>query len=210
MLSKDWYIDFVNDFVDNGYEITVTGGNLKASNKVDFDIVDVNLLLREMIGRIGDEYKILNLKTYFNVATGNSNFELDVCEYLSEYFYVNRGKEKVKILFNSSELRYDNYRIAIMFNGFTENGKKVIFGLFRDFKRVDSSSVYSWNGSSNSRILTDLDFFLNNRGSGISIDHDQLEKAIGLINKKNCKTDFDLYEFDILDLVKTKLLENNQ
>ena len=199
MLSKDWYIDFVNDFVDNGYEITVTGGNLKASNKVDFDIVEVNLLLREMIGKIGDEYKILNLKTYFNVATGNSNFELDVCEYLSDYFYVNKGKEKVKILFNSSELRYDNYRIAMVFNGFTENGKKVIFGLFRDFKRVD-----------NERILTDLDFFLNNRGSGISIDHDQLEKAIGLINKKNCKTDFDIYEFDILDLVKTKLLENNQ
>jgi hypothetical protein len=199
MLSKDWYIDFVNDFVDNGYEITVTGGNLKASNKVDFDIVEVNLLLREMIGKIGDEYKILNLKTYFNVATGNSNFELDVCEYLNDYFYVNKGKEKVKILFNSSELRYDNYRIAMVFNGFTENGKKVIFGLFRDFKRVD-----------NERILSDLDFFLNNRGSGISIDHDQLEKAIGLINKKNCKTDFDLYEFDILDLVKTKLLENNQ
>ena len=199
MLSKDWYIDFVNDFVDNGYEITVTGGNLKASNKVDFDIVEVNLLLREMIGKIGDEYKILNLKTYFNVATGNSNFELDVCEYLSDYFYVNKGKEKVKILFNSSELRYDNYRIAIVFNGFTENGKKVSFGLFRDFKRVD-----------NERILSDLDFFLNNRGSGISIDHDQLEKAIGLINKKNCKTDFDIYEFDILDLVKTKLLENNQ
>ena len=199
MLSKDWYIDFVNDFVDNGYEITVTGGNLKASNKVDFDIVEVNLLLREMIGRIGDEYKILNLKTYFNVATGNSNFELDVCEYLSDYFYVNRGKEKIKILFNSSELRYDNYRVGIGFNGFMESGKKVIFGLFRDFKWVD-----------NERILTDLDFFLNNRGSGISIDHDQLEKAIGLINKKNCKTDFDLYEFDILDLVKTKLLENNQ
>lgn len=199
MLSKDWYIDFVNDFVDNGYEITVTGGNLKASNKVDFDIVEVNLLLREMIGKIGDEYKILNLKTYFNVATGNSNFELDVCEYLSDYFYVNKGKEKVKILFSSSELRYDNYRIAMVFNGFMENGKKVIFGLFRDFKRVE-----------NERVLTDLDFFLNNRGSGISIDHDQLEKAIGLINKKNCKTDFDLYEFDILDLVKTKLLENNQ
>lgn len=199
MLSKDWYIDFVNDFVDNGYEITVTGGNLKASNKVDFDIVEVNLLLREMIGRIGDEYKILNLKTYFNVATGNSNFELDVCEYLSDYFYVNRGKEKIKILFNSSELRYDNYRVGIGFNGFMESGKKVIFGLFRDFKWVD-----------NERILTDLDFFLNNRGSGISIDHDQLEKAIGLINKKNCKTDFDLYEFDILDLVKTKLLNNNQ
>ena len=199
MLSKDWYIDFVNDFVDNGYEITVTGGNLKASNKVDFDIVEVNLLLREMIGKIGDEYKILNLKTYFNVATGNSNFELDVCEYLSDYFYVNRGKEKIKILFNSSELRYDNYRVGIGFNGFMESGKKVIFGLFRDFKWVD-----------NERILTDLDFFLNNRGSGISIDHDQLEKAIGLINKKNCKTDFDLYEFDILDLVKTKLLNNNQ
>ena len=199
MLVKDWYIDFVNDFIDNGYEITVTGGNLKASNKVDFDIVEVNLLLREMIGKIGDEYKILNLKTYFNVATGNSNFELDVCEYLSDYFYVNRGKEKLKILFNSSELRYDNYRVGIEFNGFMESGKKVIFGLFRDFKWVD-----------NERILTDLDFFLNNRGSGISIDHDQLEKAIGLINKKNCKTDFDLYEFDILDLVKTKLLENNQ
>ena len=199
MLVKDWYIDFVNDFIDNGYEITVEGGNLKASNKGDFDIVDVNLLLREMIGKIGDEYKILNLKTYFNVATGNSNFELDVCEYLSDYFYVNRGKEKLKILFNSSELRYDNYRVGIEFNGFMESGKKVIFGLFRDFKWVD-----------NERILTDLDFFLNNRGSGISIDHDQLEKAIGLINQKNCKTDFDLYEFDILDLVKTKLLENNQ
>lgn len=113
MLVKDWYIDFVNDFVDSGYEITVEGGNLKASNKGDFDIVDVNLLLREMIGRIGDEYKILNLKTYFNVATGNSNFELDVCEYLSDYFYVNRGKEKVKILFNSSELRYEDRKSVV-------------------------------------------------------------------------------------------------
>lgn len=199
MLVKDWYIDFVNDFVDSGYEITVEGGNLKASNKGDFDIVDVNLLLREMIGRIGDEYKILNLKTYFNVATGNSNFELDVCEYLSEYFYVNSGKEKVKILFNSSELIYDNYRVGIEFNGFMESGKKVRFGGFRDFKRINDE-----------RILTDFGCYLNNKGIGISIDHDQLEKAIGLINQKNCKTDFDLYEFDILYLVKTKLLENNQ
>ena len=195
MLSKDWYEDFIYNFSDIGYEITVDGGNLKAKYKGDFDIIEVNMFLREMLGRISDEYKILNLKTYFNVATGNSNFELDVCEYLSDYFYINRGKEKLKILFNSSELRYDNYRIAIVFNGFTENGKKVSFGLFRDFKRVG-----------NEIILTDLDFFLNNRGSGISIDNDQLEKAIGLINKKNCKTDFDLYEFDILDLVKTKLL----
>lgn len=195
MLSKDWYIDFVNDFVDNGYEITVTGGNLKASNKVDFDIVEVNLLLREMIGRIGDEYKILNLKTYFNVATGNSNFELDVCEYLSDYFYVNRGDEKVKILFNSSELRYDNYRIGIEFNGFTESGKKIRFGIGKNFEIVEDE-----------RVLGKLSFYLNNKSVGISIDHDQLEKAIGLINQKNCKTDFDLYEFDILYLVKTKLL----
>ena len=199
MLVKDWYIDFVNDFVDSGYEITVEGGNLKASNKGDFDIVDVNLLLREMLGKIGDEYKILNLKTYFNVATGNSNFELDVCEYLSEYFYVNSGKEKVKILFNSSELIYDNYRVGIEFNGFMESGKKVRFGGFRDLKRINDE-----------RILTDFGCYLNNKGIGISIDHDQLEKAIGLINQKNCKTDFDLYEFDILYLVKTKLLENNQ
>ena len=199
MLAKDWYIDFVNDFIDNGYEITVKGGNLKASNKGDFDIVDVNLLLREMLGKIGDEYKILNLKTYFNVATGNSNFELDVCEYLSEYFYVNSGKEKVKILFSSSELIYDNYRVGIEFNGFMESGKKVRFGGFRDLKRINDE-----------RILTDFGCYLNNKGIGISIDHDQLEKAISLINQKNCKTDFDLYEFDLLDLIKTKLLENNQ
>ena len=43
MLVKDWYIDFVNDFIDNGYEITVTGGNLKASNKVDL-LVGISIL----------------------------------------------------------------------------------------------------------------------------------------------------------------------
>jgi hypothetical protein len=83
-LYESWYKDYSYAFSDRGFDIkdSSTDGNkiIWGNYKGKYILTDLNDDFIEMILRMSDHYDILKTKTYFNQATGNASFEVEVSD----------------------------------------------------------------------------------------------------------------------------------
>jgi hypothetical protein len=196
---ESWYSDYVYDFTDRGFKIK-SDSNSNNLNKVfsgkfkgKYNIIELSDEFTGMISKISDDYEILRFKNYFNSATGNASFEVEVTDRFRHNYYIeiylNGEKQKyfpirVESINNRKSMsrKWSNtYSIVIV--GKLESGLNRNLSIIRDIK-------ISENNKESIDKYSEIKLFLTGSSNKIlSIDSDNINKIFNIIDSGKINTD---------------------
>ena len=132
-MFESWYDEYSYEFSDKGFELTSQDGVNKiliGKYKGEFLITNINDYFGEMILRMSDDYNVLRTKTYFNPATGNANFSVELSDKFNEdnFIIINKTDGDIKwfpIEVNGISNRFDmgSTQTVMIISGRIESGE---------------------------------------------------------------------------------------
>lgn len=198
-IFEDWYDEYSYSFADMGFTLKGLDGE-KGSNKMltgkykgKYILTQMNSDFTEMIDRMSDDYNVVRTKNYFNSATGNANFEVEV--------YDNIDKENyIEIKTTDDILKW--YPVSISFINYETSQELIRLintpPLIRIKGRLESGSLKELvllclnYGKSNQKISFNLSGFSTKRPK---IDKENILKLFKLIDDGHVEMDYiDKYE----------------
>ena len=181
--------DYVTDFSDAGFDISFSKINstetqLKGTLKnKKLEIKEVHDWFSVMLNRFSDTHIILFSQTYFNDITNNYSFTIKIGESLSDLDSISIGVGRSSVEW--IPIAVTNYKPSTQ----VTSSREISFGT-RPYSSIRISGRLKNNADKTLYIYSDnttTRFSFGNRGTGIKIDKENLNKLVSLMTSGQVK-----------------------